>query len=151
MYGSQAWALDACHIKSFCSAWRKSIRKLWRLPNIARSALVPHLVNAPLIEDQLYQRTVKMYNGIRKGHNPKLLLLLQLSINADGCMASTSWNATLSKAKAKKLPELLWSRISLLARSPDSQVIRCLKWRISQPVINFCPLLSSCMLISQMM
>ena len=24
-----------------------------------------------------------MYNGIRKGHNPKLLLLLQLSTNAD--------------------------------------------------------------------
>ena len=46
MYGSQAWALDACHIKIFCSTWRKAIRKLWGLPNIARSALVPHLVNA---------------------------------------------------------------------------------------------------------
>ena len=83
MYGSQAWALDACHIKSFCSTWRKAVRKLWGLPNIARSALVPHLVNAPPIEDQLYQRTAKMYNGIRKSHNPKLLLLLQLSTNAD--------------------------------------------------------------------
>ena len=47
MYGSQSWALDACHIKNFCSTWRKAIRKLWGLPNIARSALVPHLVNAP--------------------------------------------------------------------------------------------------------
>ena len=83
MYGSQAWALDACHIKNFCSTWRKAIRKLWGLPNIARSVLVPHLVNAPPIEDQLFQRTAKMYNGIRKGHNPKLLLLLQLSTNAD--------------------------------------------------------------------
>ena len=83
MYGSQAWALDACHIKSFCSTWRKAIRKLLGLPNIARSALVPHLVNAPPIEDQLYQRTAKMYNGIRKGHNPNLLLLLQLSTNTD--------------------------------------------------------------------
>ena len=83
MYGSQARALDACHMKIFCSTWRKAIRKLWGLPNIARCALVPHLVNAPPIEDQLYQRTAKMYNGIRKVHNPKLLLLLQLSTNAD--------------------------------------------------------------------
>ena len=83
MYGSQAWALDACHIRSFCSTWHKAIRKLWGLPNIARSALVPRPVNASPIEDQLYQRAAKMYNGIRKGHNPKFLLLLQLSTNAD--------------------------------------------------------------------
>ena len=136
MYGTQAWALDACYIKIFCSTGQKAIRKLWGLPNIARSALVPHLVNASPIEDQLYQRTAKIYNGIRKGHNPKLLLLLQLSTNADkmGIMGnntriiSNRWlcglnrlETTLSKAKAKKLPpEFLWSRISPLARSPDS-------------------------------
>ena len=82
MYGSQARALtlDASHIKSFCSTWWKVIRKLWGLPNIARSSLVPHLVNAPPTEGQLYQRTA---NAIRKGHHPKFLLLLELSTNTD--------------------------------------------------------------------
>ena len=57
MYGSLACALDACPINSFCSTWHKVIHTLRRLPYIARSAPVPHLIKAPPIEDQLYQRT----------------------------------------------------------------------------------------------
>ena len=83
MYWSQARPLDASHIKSFCFTWRKVIHKLWGLPSIARSSLVPHLVNAPPKEGQLYERTAKMYNAIRKGHHPKFLQLFELSTNTD--------------------------------------------------------------------
>ena len=54
MYGSQTWALDACHINIFCSTWYKAIHEMWVLSNTTRSTLVSHLANSTPIEDQLY-------------------------------------------------------------------------------------------------
>ena len=80
LFGSQAWLLDSRCIKSFSTTWRKEIRKLWCLPNTTRSNIVPYLVGAPPLEEQLFRRVAKMYNAIRQGFNSKLLLLLDISV-----------------------------------------------------------------------
>ena len=80
LFGSQAWQLDSQCIKSFSTTWRKTIRKLWCLPNTTRSNIVPYLVGAPPLEEQLFRRVAKMYNAIRQGFNSKLLLLLDISV-----------------------------------------------------------------------
>ena len=63
LFGSQAWLLDSQYIKSFSTTWRKAIRKLWCLPNTTRSNIVPYLVGAPQLEEQLFRRVAKMYNA----------------------------------------------------------------------------------------
>ena len=83
LFGSQAWQLDSKGITGFSTAWRKAIRKLWCLPNTTRLDIVPYLVGAPPLEEQLFHRITKMYNSIRKGFNSKMLLLLQMSVCAD--------------------------------------------------------------------
>ena len=83
LFGSQAWQMDSKSITGFSTAWCKAIRKLWCLPNTARSDIVPYLVGAPPLEEQLFHRIAKMYNSIRKGFNSKMLLLLQMSVCAD--------------------------------------------------------------------
>ena len=80
LFGSQAWLLDSQCIKIFSTTWRKAIRKLWCLPNTTRSNIVPYLVGAPPLEEQLFRRVAKMYNAIRQGFNSKLLLLLDISV-----------------------------------------------------------------------
>ena len=83
LFGSQAWQLDSKSIAGFSAAWRKAIRKLWCLPNKTRSDIVPYLVGAPPLEEQLFHKIAKMHNSIRKGFNSKILLLLQMSVCAD--------------------------------------------------------------------
>ena len=83
LFGSQAWQLDSKSITGFSTAWFKAIRKLWCLPNTTRSDIVPYLVGAPPLEEQLFHRIAKMHNSIRKGFNSKMSLLLQMSVCAD--------------------------------------------------------------------
>ena len=33
LYGSQLWNYSSIDVQSFCVAWRKTIRRLWKLPN----------------------------------------------------------------------------------------------------------------------
>ena len=65
LFGYQAWLLDSQCIKSFSTTWRKALRKLWCLPNTTRSNIVPYLVGAPPLEEQLFRKVAKMYNAIR--------------------------------------------------------------------------------------
>ena len=55
--------------KIFSTTWRKAIRKLWCLPNTTSSNIVPYLVGAPPLEEQLFRRVAKMNNAIRQGFN----------------------------------------------------------------------------------
>ena len=81
----------------------------------------------------MYQRTAKMYNTIRKGHNPKLLLLLQLSINADkmGIMGtntriiSSKWLCGFNQLKrnsVEKRSNDIATRVSLIKDLTFSEI-----------------------------
>ena len=63
LFGSQAWLLDSQYIKSFSTTWLKAIRKLWCLPNTTRLNIMPYLVGAPQLEEQLFRIVAKMYNA----------------------------------------------------------------------------------------
>ena len=43
LYGAELWDLSSDHIDSICIAWRRGIRKIWRLPNTTHSSLLPGL------------------------------------------------------------------------------------------------------------
>ena len=147
LFGSQAWLLDSQCIKSFSTIWRKAIRKLWCLPNTTRSNIVPYLVGAPPLEEQLFRRVAKMYNAIRQGFNSKLLLLLDISVcsSKTGIMGvntkliSSKWycgyehlqcNRSLYYPEAAaRLPQSRSSRIVIFLASPT------MKLQISSPIL----------------
>ena len=81
LYGSQAWAIDNNHIETFCVSWNRAVRKLWFLPNTARSCILPYLVGTKSIRQQILSRVASLYNSIRKGHNRKMLNLMRHSVN----------------------------------------------------------------------
>lgn len=39
-YGCELWDLDNKHINNLCIAWRKGLRRVWRLSNIAKGDIL---------------------------------------------------------------------------------------------------------------
>ena len=42
-YGSELWDLSHICMESICTAWRRGIRQIWRVPNTTHSSLLPGL------------------------------------------------------------------------------------------------------------
>ena len=59
IYGSQLWNFGGIIVQSFFVALRKSIRRLWKLPNTTHCLLLPHINDCILIEFVLEQRCAK--------------------------------------------------------------------------------------------
>ena len=82
LYGCQMWDLTSDFINTFEITWKRCIRKLWYLPNIARSNLLPYVCNCLPFKVQLVKRFAKMYNTAMKGVNDAFKFLCYVSINS---------------------------------------------------------------------
>ena len=89
-YGTEVWNLQNSTVKSFHVAWRKAIRRMWYLPNMTRSVILPHLVKSDTIEIQLAKRFMSLYKMVWRSNNDRLKNLLQISQHAlpNGLVAS---------------------------------------------------------------
>ena len=86
-YGSQHWVLNNQRaIELFHVQWRKSVRRLWNLPWITRSSILPHLVNKPPFIDQLCDRFVSLCKAIDNCDNEKIKLIKLVSVHNSGIM-----------------------------------------------------------------
>jgi len=82
-YGCQMWDLSEKFIATFNITWKRCIRKLWYLPNVARSDLLPHLCKMLPFEIQLAKRFSTMYRKAMKGGNDAFKLLCEISVLSD--------------------------------------------------------------------
>ena len=57
MYGCELWVLSNRHISELCVAWRKSLRRVWRLPNTTHCYLLPLLSQCLPLEDEICKRS----------------------------------------------------------------------------------------------
>jgi hypothetical protein len=55
-YGAELWDLSHKGIEAICIAWRKGIRRIWRLPNTTHSVLIPELCETLPLVDLFYTR-----------------------------------------------------------------------------------------------
>ena len=58
-YGAEIWDLSHNSIDSICTAWRKGIRRIWKVPNTTHSVLIPSLCDSIPLIDLFYKRTLK--------------------------------------------------------------------------------------------
>ena len=59
LYGSQLWNFSSIEVQSLFVDWRKSIRRLWKLPTTTHCLLLPHFNDCISIEFVLEQRCAK--------------------------------------------------------------------------------------------
>ena len=87
--------------------WRKSVRRLWKLPWTARSHLLPALVNKPSFVNQLCIRFAKIAKSIEVGQNRVMQLLMNIILQEMGVIGrninfvNTRWNCNLAKQMPK--------------------------------------------------
>lgn len=62
-YGCELWDLSHSSLLTFCSAWRKGIRRAWRLPNATHCNLLPLLCGTRSIEDELCCRVLNFISS----------------------------------------------------------------------------------------
>jgi hypothetical protein len=62
-YGSELWDLTNRRIEDYCVAWRKGLRKLWKLPYDCRSLNVAVVSNTVPIYDELCRRVMNFIHS----------------------------------------------------------------------------------------
>ena len=85
-YGCQAWSLESKHIGTFDVTWRKAVRKVWYIPYIFRSKLLPELVDVSTVCFKAMKLFSTMYN---------IIMIMCKSQN------STLWRASVRKVSAR--------------------------------------------------
>ena len=68
-YGSVLWKQNDSAIHDICIEWNKALRKVWRLPNTAHTAMLGPLNNQCHISDQLSMRFMKFYDRMHRCDN----------------------------------------------------------------------------------
>ena len=75
VYGSQIWAINKTHLNKFYVAWRKAIRRIWKLPYRTHNKLL-HLINPCLpIDVTLENRSIKYIWNLINGENKYMVAL----------------------------------------------------------------------------
>ena len=75
LYRSQLWNYSSIEVQSFYVAWRKTIRRLWKLPNTTHCLLLP-------IEIILEQRCAKFIWSIINSTNTIIKAMALLAISS---------------------------------------------------------------------
>ena len=121
LYGCQLWDFSGKHVELFYTAWRKAIRKVWRLPYRSHCHL-PHLIcNDMDIEVQLHKRFLKFLHKAYHSGNVVTETLSKLVLQGSRSSVGNSVNYILHKYDILKSEFSAYSVPDLLSRV-DSKV-----------------------------
>ena len=80
VYVSQIWAFNKTYLNKFFVAWRKAIRRIWRLPYRTHNNVL-HLINRCLpIDVTLEKRSIKYIWNLINGENKLYGSIVKLSL-----------------------------------------------------------------------
>ena len=68
-YGSQLIPVDDRGMTEVCVAWRKAVRRVWRVPATTHSALLPHITGVMPPELFFAKRAINFFNMLRDSNN----------------------------------------------------------------------------------
>jgi hypothetical protein len=58
LYGCELWLLSNTHTEDLCVSWRKSLRRVWKLPYTTHCYLLPLLSQCLSLEDEICRRSL---------------------------------------------------------------------------------------------
>ena len=76
-FGCELWSLTSEKVDSFCSTWRKSIRRIWNLPPQTHCKFLPLICDCFPIMDELCRRHINFVKSC-VGHQCPLIRSLSL-------------------------------------------------------------------------
>jgi hypothetical protein len=94
-YGCELWDLSNNCIESICTAWRRGIRQVWRVPNTTHSSLLPELCETLPLRDLFFKRMLNLVYQCLISQSPIVNFITRHSI-LFGRMNSTIGRNVLS-------------------------------------------------------
>ncbi len=82
-YGNCLWSLEDSKIEQFYVAWRKSLRRIFKLPSRSHCKLIPIIANCIPIYEQLLCRLYKFAVEARNNNNIINRLLMSVALNGN--------------------------------------------------------------------
>ena len=92
LYGSVLWDFSDKGADYFFTQWRKSIRKLFNLPNTTHCNLLCHICHDIPIEHQLFARVQKFFVKLGNSDNSVLNLCFKSALNGSMSKVSNTLN-----------------------------------------------------------
>ena len=88
IYGSQLFKLyDKNSVNCIYVAWRKAIRKIWKIPNISHCRLLPYINDCNHIDSILERRCILFLYNIFNGENQLYVSMIKYSLtNCDSTL-----------------------------------------------------------------
>lgn len=113
-YGCTLWKFDDNYIDRFYTAWRKCVRKVWKVPPTTHGYILSHLCQKPCISAQLLSRSLSFYYNAVNSTNKYVSLCAQLCNYSKTAMAG---NLRLLCNKLNVAPDFFKQhRVSVLKR-----------------------------------
>ena len=92
LYGAILWDLSSDKIEYFFTQWRKSVRRMWQLPNITHGKLLNLICNQPSVSVQLHRRFFKFVCSLFNTNNAYVNRCLNMAINGSRSKVCNSIN-----------------------------------------------------------
>ena len=102
MYGCVLWDLQSNYVNIFHTAWRKCIRRLYRLPSRTHNDLLGTICHDIPVEGQIHVRFKKLIHDDLLSRNPCVQLCARLSIQGRKSDAGKSFNYVCPKYSINK-------------------------------------------------
>ncbi len=80
-YGAPLWRFSSNAVKDVCIAWRKALRKIWRVPPMTHCNVIAILSESKPLELGLMSRFCKFYNGITENGTNVLKTIVKVARN----------------------------------------------------------------------
>ena len=91
VYGSVLWDISSNGVNRFYVAWRKCVRKLFKLPYRTHSYLLPYICQDFNINDQIKKRISNFIASINRSDNACLLLCSKLTLKGSASTMSNNY------------------------------------------------------------
>lgn len=98
-YGACLWNMQDKAVNMFYTTWRKSIRKIFDIPQRTHCNLLPLIADCLPIQIQFLSRIVRFIQSCIRSHNDVLNVLSNLALSGSGSSVAGSCNFIMSKYK----------------------------------------------------
>ena len=79
-YGCELWGLSNWNLESFCVAWRKSLRRIWKLPQHTHCYLLPIVSQCLPIFDEFCRRSLNFIRSCCLNESPLIRFIAQYGV-----------------------------------------------------------------------
>ena len=90
LYGSQSWDLSSTAINSFFISWRKSIRRVLKLPRQTHCALLHLICDDIHVSYQMYSRCIKFCRSVFNSDNSIVKYCAKLAMSGSRSVMSNN-------------------------------------------------------------